>query len=159
VRPRRQPGGDGEVRLCSRYLRQQAGVERQAFENSFGKLVLGISGHYDTVAADTSFYGNGTTRTSGGGIGGSVTWYGDNGFYVDGQRQASWLNGDLKSAVVGSIINGNDGFGYSFGAESGKRIGIGNGLSLTPQAQLSYSTVTFDNFIDRFAAATDKSPD
>lgn len=57
---------------------------------------------------------------------------------------------DLSSVLAGSMIHGNEGFGYA--AETGKRIGLGNGWLLTPQAQLSYAKVGFDSFADRFGA-------
>ncbi len=59
---------------------------------------------------------------------------------------------DLSSVLAGSMIHGNEGFGYAFSAETGKRIGLGNGWLLTPQAQLSYAKVGFDSFADRFGA-------
>ncbi|MGY4500569.1 outer membrane autotransporter protein [Bradyrhizobium sp. GM24.11] len=59
---------------------------------------------------------------------------------------------DLTSALVGSMTHSNEGFGYAFSVESGKRIGVGNGCWLTPQAQLAYSKVDFDAFTDRFGA-------
>src|SRR5690606_40743717 len=37
--------------------------------------------------------------------------------------------------------------------EAGRAVAIGENLSLTPQAQLSYSKVDFDGFADRFGAA------
>src|SRR5690606_41938026 len=36
---------------------------------------------------------------------------------------------------------------------AGRAVAIGESLSLTPQAQLSYSKVDFDGFADRFGAA------
>jgi outer membrane autotransporter protein len=135
------------------YLKFEAGIDATALDNSFGKLVLGLTSHYNEAdAAITSFFGNGTIRTRGGGIGGTATWYGNDGFYVDGQARASWYSSNLTSALVGAMTSGNDGFGYALGVESGKRLSVGNGWSLTPQAQLTYAAVDFDNFIDRFGA-------
>lgn len=59
---------------------------------------------------------------------------------------------DLASVLTGSMTHGNEGFGYAFSVEGGKRIGVGNGFWLTPQAQLAYSKVEFDSFADRFGA-------
>jgi hypothetical protein len=50
------------------------------------------------------------------------------------------------------LTHGNEGVGYAFSAETGKRFAVGNGWSLTPQAQLSYSKAEFDRFTDRFGA-------
>ncbi|WP_246667196.1 autotransporter outer membrane beta-barrel domain-containing protein [Bradyrhizobium sp. UNPA324] len=132
----------------------QAGIDGLLLENGWGKLIVGINAQYGTANANvSSFYGNGTIHAAGSGVGASLTWYGDNGFYVDGQAQGMFYRSDLSSVLTGSMTHGNEGMGYAFGIESGKRIGIGNGFALTPQAQLTYSKVDFDPFADRFAAA------
>ena len=85
---------------------------------------------------------------------GTLTWYGDTGFYTDLQAQAMWYDSDLTSATAGrSLINGNKGFGYGFSAEAGRRIDLDNYWSLTPQAQLTWSSVTFDTFNDAWGAS------
>jgi fibronectin-binding autotransporter adhesin len=50
------------------------------------------------------------------------------------------------------LVESNNGFGYAFSAESGKRISIDQSWSVTPQAQLTYSNVNFDSFNDAFNA-------
>lgn len=50
------------------------------------------------------------------------------------------------------LADSNNGFGYTFSAESGKRIAINESWSVTPQAQLTYSSVDFDSFNDAFDA-------
>lgn len=69
-----------------------------------------------------------------------------------GRAQSMFYRTDLSSTLTGSMTHGNEGFGYAFSAESGKRIGVGKGLWLTPQAQLAYSKVDFDPFAGRFGA-------
>jgi fibronectin-binding autotransporter adhesin len=81
-----------------------------------------------------------------------LTWYGQNGFYLDGQAQATWYESDLSSGLLGSLSNGNDGFGYAFSLEFGKRLALNQSWTLTPQAQLAYSSVDFDDFTDPFGA-------
>ncbi|WP_454618884.1 autotransporter outer membrane beta-barrel domain-containing protein [Bradyrhizobium cenepequi] len=39
--------------------------------------------------------------------------------------------------LAGSMTHGNEGFGYTFGVEGGKRIAVGNGFWLAPQVQLA----------------------
>jgi fibronectin-binding autotransporter adhesin len=88
----------------------------------------------------------------GSGVGSTLTWYGDNGFYVDGQAQTMFCRSDLSSSLVGSLTDGNDYFGYAFSAQAGQRFAVDNDWSLTPQAQLAYSKVDFDKFTDPFGA-------
>lgn len=134
-------------------MKAQAGLDGLALENAYGRLLVGLTAQYGlTTAYVNSFFGNGTIRASGSGVGATATWYGDNGFYIDGQAQTMFYRADLASALAGSMTHGNEGFGYAFSVEGGKRIGVGNGFWLTPQAQLAYSKVDFDAFTDRFGA-------
>ena len=134
-------------------MKVQAGLDGLALENERGRLIVGLTAQYGLTTANVaSVFGNGRIRTEGSGVGGTLTWYGDNGFYVDGQAQSMFYRSDLSSVLVGSMTHGNEGFGYAFSAETGKRFGVGNRWSLTPQAQLSYSKVAFESFADRFGA-------
>ena len=132
-------------------LKFQAGVDFSVLENESGKLIGAVTGHYGHASADiSSSFGNGSISTDGAGFGGTLTWYGNSGFYVDGQAQVSWYDSDLGSDVLGNLASGNDGTGYALSLETGKRIGLDNGLSLTPQAQLVYSSVDFDSFTQTY---------
>lgn len=138
-------------RFTSDQATMRGGVDGRLFRNAQGQLIAGVTAHYDTLTSDVkSFYGNGKIKVDGVGVGGTLTWYGDNGFYVDGQSQLTWYRSDLSSDVAGTLTDGNRGFGYALGAESGRRIPLGGALSLTPQAQLVYSKVRFSGFNDRF---------
>lgn len=132
-------------------LKFQAGVDFALLENESGKLIGAVTGHYGHASADiSSSFGNGSISTDGAGFGGTLTWYGNSGFYVDGQAQVSWYDSDLGSDVLGNLASGNNGTGYALSLETGKRIGLGNDLSLTPQAQLVYSSVDFDAFTQTY---------
>lgn len=134
-------------------LKVQTGLDGLALENERGRLIVGLTAQYGLTTADVaSFHGNGRIRVEGTGVGATLTWYGDNGFYVDGQAQSMFYRSDLSSVLAGSMTHGNEGVGHAFSAETGKRIGLGNGWSLTPQAQLSYAKAAFDDFADRFGA-------
>ncbi|WPO39021.1 autotransporter outer membrane beta-barrel domain-containing protein [Tardiphaga sp. 42S5] len=134
-------------------LKVQAGLDGLLMENERGRLIVGLTGQYGlTTATITSSFGNGRIRVEGSGVGGTLTWFGDNGFYVDGQAQSMFYRSDLSSVLAGSMTHGNEGVGYAFSAETGKRFFVGNGWSLTPQAQLSYAKAEFDRFTDRFGA-------
>jgi len=48
------------------------------------------------------------------GVGGTLTWYANNGFYLDGQAQVTWFDSDLSSSTAGLLLaDGNDGVGYA----------------------------------------------
>ncbi|SEI09009.1 fibronectin-binding autotransporter adhesin [Tardiphaga sp. OK245] len=134
-------------------LKVQAGLDGLLMENERGRLIVGLTGQYGLTTANiASAFGNGRIRVEGSGVGGTLTWFDDNGFYVDGQAQSMFYRSDLSSVLAGSMTHGNEGVGYAFSAETGKRFFVGNGWSLTPQAQLSYSKAEFDRFTDRFGA-------
>jgi outer membrane autotransporter protein len=132
----------------------QSGLDGQLYENDAGKLIGGVTFHYGQASTDTfSIFGDGSIDTTGYGFGGTLTWYGDNGFYVDGQAQVTWYDSDLSSDALGlGLTDGNDGFGYALSVETGKRIDLNDAWTLTPQAQLVYSSVDFDRFTDPFGA-------
>ncbi|WP_454628753.1 autotransporter family protein [Bradyrhizobium cenepequi] len=134
-------------------MKAQTGLDGVALDNDHGRLIVGLTAQYGlTTAYVSSFFGNGRIRAEGTGVGATATWYGHDGFYVDGQAQTMFYHSDLSSALAGSMTHGNEGFGYTFSVEGGKRIAVGNGFWLAPQAQLSYSKVDFDAFADRFGA-------
>jgi fibronectin-binding autotransporter adhesin len=134
--------------------RMQAGVEGQLLATAAGTLIGGVNAHHGTARADiSSFFGRGKIETSGSGFGGTLSWYGQGGFYADAQAQTSWFDSDLSSTTAGRrLADGKGGFGYALGLELGQRIALGEAWSLTPQAQLIYGRVNADSFVDAFGA-------
>lgn len=134
-------------------LRMQAGVDGQLAGSAAGVLIGGLNLQYGRASADIfSDIGAGTNGTSSYGLGAALTWYGGNGLYVDGQGQVSVLRSDFASNEAGSIGEGIHGSGYAVSLEAGRQLAIGNGWSLTPQAQLAYAAISFDSFADPFGA-------
>ncbi|OQM74225.1 hypothetical protein BFN67_05075 [Pseudaminobacter manganicus] len=135
-------------------FKMETGIDGQFYKSEAGRLIGGVTVHYGHASADISSpYGTGSIDTDGYGLGATLTWYGQNGFYLDGQARATWYDSDLTSDTLGRrLADGNDGFGYAFSAETGKRIDLNANWTLTPQAQLVYSSVDFDSFTDPFGA-------
>jgi outer membrane autotransporter protein len=123
-------------------------------ESGAGALIGGVSFHVDTASADIySPFGKGDIDTRGYGFDGTLTWYGNSGFYIDTQASVTWYSSDLKSSTLRTTLaDVNDGFGYGFSVEAGQKIALGSDWSLTPQAQLAYSSVRFDSFTDQYGA-------
>ncbi|WP_247645095.1 autotransporter outer membrane beta-barrel domain-containing protein [Brucella pituitosa] len=132
----------------------QAGVDGQFFENDKGRLIAGIVGQYGNANGNIDNRtgdGSGDISTQSWGLGATATWYGNSGFYLDAQAQANWYDSNLD-AVNHSLTSGNQGFGYAVSLEAGQRIALGQNWSLTPQAQLTWSSVDFDTFTDVYGA-------
>lgn len=135
-------------------FRLQIGVDRLLSESKNGRLIGGLTAHYAHGRTSTrSAHGDGEINTDGYGIGGTLTWYNKNGFYLDGQARVTWYDSDLSAKLAQrSLIKSNNGFGYATSVEGGKRIALDSTWSLTPQAQLVYSNVDFDAFTDPWGA-------
>jgi Autotransporter beta-domain len=86
-----------------------------------------------------SVLGDGKINVDGYGIGGTLTWYGLNGFYVDDQAQVNWFETDIRSALAGSMADGDDAVGHGVSIETGKRFAVDGPVGPYPQAQLAYS--------------------
>ncbi|MBB2974459.1 autotransporter outer membrane beta-barrel domain-containing protein, partial [Mesorhizobium sp. RMAD-H1] len=66
----------------------EAGIDSQLYETEKGRLIGGASLHYGTIAADIfSPHGEGKIDATGYGIAGTLTWYGNDGLYLDGQAK------------------------------------------------------------------------
>ena len=141
--------------FTSNLWRAQIGLDGRLVEAPSGSLVGGVTAHYGEISARVgSLFGDGSIRSQGYGFGGTLTWYGQNGVYVDAQAQATWFDSKLNSETLSRTMNQgrNGGFGYAFGLEAGRRFAIAPQMALTPQAQLIYSSVRFDRFTDPYGA-------
>ncbi|SNB77647.1 outer membrane autotransporter barrel domain-containing protein [Arboricoccus pini] len=138
--------------------RFQGGLDTRLWEGTAGQLIGGVNVHYGTLTADIrSFNGDGKIDVKGYGFGGTLTWYGQDGVYVDGQGQLTRYDSDLHSDTLGrNMASGNDGFGYGLSLETGKRIRLNDSWTLTPQVQLPFSSVDFDSFSDSFGAKVER---
>lgn len=135
--------------------KMQAGADRVLVEtDTSGRLVAGVNVSYSEANSRiNSVFGNGALKSNGYGLGATLTWYGINGLYVDGQARISRYNSALSSEPLGSLTQGNGGSGEAFSIEAGKRISFDERLGVTPQFQVVYSNVRFDRFVDPSSAA------
>ncbi|WP_318580689.1 autotransporter outer membrane beta-barrel domain-containing protein [Ochrobactrum sp. AN78] len=131
-------------------LQMQAGIDGHFYESEQGRLIAGITGQYGHAKGDiSSLYGDGSIGTDAWSLGATATWYGNDGFYLDTQGQVTWFNSDLDSWTANQgLADGRKATGYAMSAEAGKRIAIGGNWSLTPQAQLAWSSIHADAFRD-----------
>ncbi len=135
--------------------KMELGADHVISQRSDGAaLILGVVGGYGQASAKVmSIFGEGSIKTKGYSLGATLTWFGPQGFYVDGRTQFTWFDSTLKSATLGTLAKGNDGNGQAYSLELGKQWSLGGRLSLTPQVQMAYSTVDFDRFVDPYGAS------
>ncbi len=135
-------------------LEMQAGVDGQFYENDQGRLIAGITGQYGHAKGDVSSqHGDGSIATDAWSLGVAATWYGNDGFYLDGQGQVTWFDNDLDSSTANqSLANGRKATGYAVSLETGRQIPLAGNWSLTPQAQLSWSSISANSFRDAWNA-------
>ncbi|WP_025090739.1 autotransporter outer membrane beta-barrel domain-containing protein, partial [Brucella intermedia] len=134
----------------------QAGLDGQFMDNENGTLFGSVWVDYSRNNIRTwSRFGDGKVSVNGYGLGGGLTWYGNNGFYLDGQGKATWYKSDYESEIAGILASGVGSFGYALSLEGGKRIELDDRWSVTPQAQLIWSSVRSDSFRDVFGADID----
>ncbi|GAO53496.1 type V secretory pathway, adhesin aidA [Novosphingobium sp. MD-1] len=128
----------------------ELGVDQTVSTRGDGStFVAGVLASYGEARADiASPFGNGSIKTRGYGAGATLSWFGPQGFYVDGRAQFTWFDSTLKSNTLGELANGNNGTGQAYSIEVGKRSPLSGKLSVTPQIQMVYSTVGFDRFTD-----------
>ena len=126
--------------------RLRMGVDAQFGETESGFAVGGLVFQYANASADVSSrVGGGDVVTQLFGMGATMTWYGTNGFYVDGQAFGNVINNDITIAGT-PTLGMQQSYGYSLSAETGYRFDVAPGWSLTPQAQLTWGSVNFDDF-------------
>ncbi|WXL26238.1 autotransporter outer membrane beta-barrel domain-containing protein [Ectopseudomonas mendocina] len=103
-----------------------------------------------------SLYGDGAIESRGYGALATLTWQRDDGLYIDSQLQAMWYESDLSSKLIAEKMKkANRGLGTSVSAELGKPIPLGDNWSISPQAQLTYSNISYDDFSDAFGAVVE----
>ncbi|MCH9809234.1 MAG: autotransporter outer membrane beta-barrel domain-containing protein [Alphaproteobacteria bacterium] len=119
--------------------------------SNLGRLIGGLTVHYGGARADVaSPFGDGEINARGGGVGLTGTFVGAEGFYLDAQGRATWSTADLGADLLGALEKDNRGFGYGLGLEVGQRLDLMKAVSITPQGQLTFKSIDFNAFTDRF---------
>lgn len=136
----------------------EGGVDVPVVQNQAGTLVVGPTFHYGIANSNvSSMFGNGAVDATGYGFGGTATWYGNNGSYVDARATLTWYDTDIRSSTLASkLVNGNRGSGVATSVEAGHQLALGGDWSITPQAQLAWSQVRFDAFTDQYGASVSR---
>lgn len=130
----------------------EVGMDATLSESGTGRLVGSASLQDGRYNADVhSAYGGGRVNTRDYGLGAALTWYGDNGFYVDVQGHWLSFNSDLHSSTLGRLMEDDDhANGYALGVETGRRLRLSDAWSIVPQAQVSIGKASFDGFNDAY---------
>ncbi|CDH07171.1 putative Outer membrane autotransporter [Xenorhabdus bovienii str. oregonense] len=135
-------------------VRAQVGMDKRFYENNQGSVTGGAFLQYSKIDANVgSAHGEGNIRANGYTLGATSTWYGKNKFYLDGLAQMTYFDNDLHSKTAGRALgNSKSALGYALGLEAGQEIGLNQKWSMTPQAQLVFSSINMNGFHDPFGA-------
>ena len=135
--------------------RLSAGMDAELLANQYGKMFGSLWLDYVTDNGRvSSVHGNGKLLTDGYGFGGAVTWYDENGWYLDMQGHLTWYNTEFDAHDVhGAVSSKRKALGYGLSAEFGQEFKLDENWSFTPQAQLIYSSVGVDPFVDSYKTA------
>ena len=127
----------------------QAGMEFRLSDDEQGQWLLGVTLQYGTVEADVgNEQGRGSVEADGYGAGLTATWVGHSGSYFDVQGQINWLESDLSTRSVETLIEDHSFTAHALSVEAGRRFAIKGNHSLIPQAQLSFGNIHGDSFTD-----------
>ncbi|WP_273727408.1 autotransporter outer membrane beta-barrel domain-containing protein [Brucella gallinifaecis] len=132
----------------------RAGVDGQIVETEQGRLIAGLIVQYgEANSTIATAYEDGKINTQGWGLNSVLTWYGDDGLYLDTQAQIMWYESSLQSVTARrTLAEGRRDIGYGLSAELGKRFDLDDHWSLTPQAQLLWSSIRLSGFRDIWGA-------
>lgn len=128
----------------------QGGYEHLLKQSDQGDLALGLSGHYRQLDADIH-NATGRAKLDGEsyGAGLTLTWYGQQGSYVDLQAVASRNSLDFASASLGTLAKDRHGSALTLSAEAGHRLALDERHTLIPQIQWQGTRLKQDDFTDQ----------
>lgn len=127
----------------SRTTAVDLGYEVGLSETESGRLVGGVGLTFrEGDFASSSPFGSGGGSARGFGVGPVLTFYGDDGSYVDARLTGYSFN--LRPDGVSGAVNGS---ALTASVEAGRRFDLERGWGFTPEAQLSYASVDHDSFV------------
>ncbi|WP_299579628.1 autotransporter outer membrane beta-barrel domain-containing protein [uncultured Microbulbifer sp.] len=113
--------------------------------------VASLALHYgDSRNTVDSFFGDGTIDTKTYGVSSYLTWYSYQGLYLDAQFKLSWFDFEFDADDLRTLKNSSEGYGYGFALEGGWNFKLYNYYSITPQAQLIYTSEEAEDFEDTY---------
>ena len=123
------------------------------------KTLAGISGHFlDSSADDIQSVGTGQGNldTTGSGFGLHLRWQDVYGYYVRVEGTGTWYDGQLATTRMRSD---HEGFGWAMSLAGGRSLPWAGrpGVTLIPQAQLSWAEIQVDGINMPFAVSVDQA--
>ena len=126
------------------------GFDIPAVDFMGGDMIVGASMWQGGSISDvSSHFGNGGIDVESYAAAMKASWQSPDGFYVDGRFQYVRLSSDISAEGL-SLVQDNEGIGMSTLAETGYHFTFpfgGMGFRLSPQMELLWSRVGFDDFV------------
>jgi outer membrane autotransporter protein len=130
----------------------QGGISGSFWSNGDSTLIGSVFGHYsdsDATVSDDAGAFRGTIESTGGGVGGSLTWLMASGFYADFVGLFSWH--DIDTTTAGGATGSTNGETIAGSAELGYKFAMNDNVNVVPQAQIVYQSTSIDAFVDSAA--------
>ncbi|WP_445356628.1 autotransporter outer membrane beta-barrel domain-containing protein [Microbulbifer sp. ANSA002] len=113
--------------------------------------IVSLALHYgDSRNTVESFFGDGNIDAKTYGVSSYLTWYGYQGLYLDTQFKLSWFDFDFDAKDLRTLRNSSEGYGYGFSVEGGWSFKLYDYYSITPHAQLIYTSEEAEDFDDTY---------
>ena len=136
----------------------EVGMDLLSRESSAGKWIAGLTAQYGTVGAEAAAGGGvGRQGAFGYGVGATLSWLGQGGFYADAQAQAGISDSDFSSDTGGAIRSGVSARTAVAALELGWRVAASDSATIVPQAQISMSGVSGDGFVSGSLDVADRA--
>ncbi|WP_444899839.1 autotransporter outer membrane beta-barrel domain-containing protein [Microbulbifer sp. VAAC004] len=114
--------------------------------------IVSLALHYgDSRNTVESFFGDGNIDAKTYGVSSYLTWYGYQGLYLDTQFKLSWFDFNFDAEDLRALRNSSEGYGYGFSVEGGWSFKLYDYYSITPHAQLIYTSEEAEDFEDTYA--------
>lgn len=113
-----------------------------------GTWVFGATMQFNETRTDvTAVSSEGLMKATGYGIGGTATWYGEDGGYIDIQTQINLIDSEFKTDNLGFLMNEVNSTALILSFETGNSFEMSEQLTATPSVQLSWGRVGTTDFV------------
>ena len=126
----------------------QMGYDLLRSSGPSGLWVFGATMQFNEARTDVAAVSSeGSMKATGYGIGGTATWYGEDGSYIDLQTQINLIDSEFKTDNLGLLMDEVNSTALILSFETGRSFEMSEQLTATPSVQLSWGRVGTTDFV------------